>query len=652
MSDAYRVTNSDFYFLSNLNGRISYFTAIPYRENDIEITVFIELDSKLLSEGLGYPELLLENSLTSTFNSNYSYAKYYDGKLIAASGTYSYRMTSDIYTAGSEGFEFLEAEGYDHVVYNIDDENTIIATKPSVMVIDMLITFSYIFVFFFFILIIILLLTGINPVIYKLQINFKNKIQFAMSGILFLSLLLIGSGTVYYSIMQYQNKHKDNLKEKLQSLYVELIHKLEHEHNLSNWTSEKYGDLEKLLQKFSNVFYSDINLYDENGRLLASSRPEIFEKGLAGKNMDAVAFIEMIYNKRSEFIHNEQIGGMSYLSAYVPFVNSENRLLAYLNLPYFTRQDELTAEISNLVVAIINIFVLLTLLTLTLAVFMANTITQPLRMIQEKISMFKLNENNEKIHYRGEDEVGSLVKEYNLMIEQLSDSAERLARSERESAWREMAKQIAHEIKNPLTPMRLIVQHFQRSFNDDVNREEKLDKLSKILIEQIDNLSSIATEFSNFAKMPLARNEKLNIKELVKDVISLFSNTENIEFAYDMSENNVYVWADKEQLTRVFINLFKNAIQSISAGRDGLIEVKISTRNNRVYIHVKDNGKGIAEEIREKLFQPNFTTKSGGMGMGLAISRNIINSAGGDITYQTEVGKGTVFVVELPILID
>jgi two-component system, NtrC family, nitrogen regulation sensor histidine kinase NtrY len=652
MSDAYRVTNSDFYFLSNMNGRISYFTAIPYTNNKIEITVFIELDSKLLSDGLGYPELLLENTLTSNSNNNYSYAKYFDGKLIAAEGSYSYRMTDDAYTSGSEGLEYLEMEGYDHVIYNIDSENTIITTKPSVMLIDTLITFSYIFVFFFFILIIILLLTGINPLIYTIEINFKNKIQFAMSGILFLSLLLIGSGTVYYSIMQYQNKHKENLKEKLQSLYVELIHKLEHEQDLSNWTSDSYNDLEKLLQKFSNVFYSDINLYDKNGRLLASSRPEIFEKGLAGRNMDAVAYMEMIYNKRSEFIHNEKIGGMRYLSAYVPFVNSENRLLAYLNLPYFTRQDELTAEISNLVVAIINIFVLLTLLTLTIAVFMANTITQPLRMIQERISLFNLNENNEKINYKGKDEVGSLVKEYNLMVEQLSDSAERLARSERESAWREMAKQIAHEIKNPLTPMRLIVQHFQRSLKDDENREEKMDKLSKILIEQIDNLSSIATEFSNFAKMPLARNEKLNISEVATDVLSLFSNTENIEFKINIPKKPVYVWADKEQLTRVFINLVKNAIQSISAGRNGLVELTVSTRNNKVFVYIRDNGKGIAEEIQEKLFQPNFTTKSGGMGMGLAISRNIINSAGGEITYQTEIGKGTVFIVELAILIE
>jgi nitrogen fixation/metabolism regulation signal transduction histidine kinase len=429
----------------------------------------------------------------------------------------------------------------------------------------------------------------------------------------------------------------------VQSIFIELTDKLEFEQDLQSWNSDDDLNLELLLQRLSNVFYTDINLYDEQGWLLASSRPEIFDLGLIGRHLNAVAFIEMITNQRSEFIHNETIGKLNYLSAYIPFVNSENKLLAYLNLPYFTRQDELTMEIANLVVTIINILVLLTVLSLTFAVIISNKITQPLRLIQQHISRFSLNQHNEKIRYKGKDEIGSLIHEYNLMIDQLTESAERLARSEREMAWREMAKQIAHEIKNPLTPMRLILQHLQRSWKEDPEvREQQQEKLSKI-----------AGEFSNFAKMPLARNEKMDLTSVVKDVARLFGKTENIKITVKVNTTEkLYIWADKEQISRVFINLIKNAIQSIPEGKNGIVEILIDKTESKAIVKVKDNGKGISEEIRDKLFQPNFTTKTSGMGMGLAIAKNIITTGGGEIFYETELNKGSIFVVELPLLID
>ncbi len=654
MNNAMEVPNSEFYFINNLNGRISYFTAISFYQGKKEITVFIELDSRLLSEGLGYPELLLDEDLQKDKKSKYSYAKYNKGKLITSSGQYPYRMTSDSYTDGTGAFELFKQEGHDHVIYNIDNDNFIMVTRPSVFFVDLIISFSYIFIFYFSLLIIILIITKLSPSLSDIQWDFKNKIQIAMSSVIIFTVLLIGAGTVYLSIRQYRSRQIENLREKIQSVYIELIHKLEFEQDLHSWTSESYFNLEQLLQKFSNVFYSDINLYDEHGWLLASSRPEIFEKGLTGRNMNAIAFAEMFRNQRSEFIHNESIGKLNYLSAYVPFVNSENKLLAYLNLPYFTRQDELTMEIANLVVGIINILVFLTVLSLVLAVLISNTITQPLQLIQQHISRFSLNQNNEKIKYKNRDEIGSLINEYNLMIDQLTESAERLARSERETAWREMAKQVAHEIKNPLTPMRLILQHLQRSWKEDPEtREQQLEKLSKILIEQIDNLSKIAGEFSNFAKMPVPKNQKVILSPVVHNVARLFGKTENITITVKTKySEKLYIWADREQISRVFINLVKNAIQSIPEGKQGKIDILIDKDNNNAIIKIKDNGKGVPEEIRDRLFQPNFTTKSSGMGMGLAIAKNIITTSGGTISYETELDKGSLFIVELPCLIE
>jgi signal transduction histidine kinase len=652
LNEGIQVPGSDFYYLDNLNGRISYFASLTYFENtQNEVTLFIELDSRLISEGLGYPELLLEGNFYRK-TMDFSYAKYNNNKLITSSGAFAYSTSNKVYSDGQDGFEYAEYDGYDHVIYNLDQKNSIMVSNPSVFWVDILISFSYLFSFYFILLVLLLSASQLSPFTLKIVWNFKNKIQMAMTALLFFSVFFFGIGTVYFSIKQYQSRHFEILHEKIQSVYVELMHKLEFEEDIHNWSSDSYYDLNTLLQKFSNVFYSDINLYDEEGLLLASSRPEIFELGLIGSMMNTDVYKEMAVYKRSEFIHNERIGKLKYLSAYVPFVNSENKLLAYLNLPYFTRQNELTREITNLIVAIVNIIVLLSLLSFVFSLFLSNTITLPLRLIQQKIGKFSLSEKNEKIEYKGKDEIGSLINEYNIMVDKLQKSAELLARSERETAWREMAKQIAHEIKNPLTPMKLGIQHLQRSYNErGEDWESQVDKISKTLIDQIDTLSSIATEFSNFAKMPVAKNTQVNLVEKLRNAIGLYEDYKGCQIQLILNGiDSLFVFADKEQLSRVFGNLIKNAIQSVPDNRIGIIDVELSKRDNYAIVAIRDNGKGIPDAIRDKLFQPNFTTKTSGMGLGLAIVRNIITNIGGNIYYETDLNKGTNFYVELPVL--
>jgi nitrogen fixation/metabolism regulation signal transduction histidine kinase len=236
------------------------------------------------------------------------------------------------------------------------------------------------------------------------------------------------------------------------------------------------------------------------------------------------------------------------------------------------------------------------------------------------------------------------------MVDELTRSAELLARSERESAWREMAKQVAHEIKNPLTPMKLNVQHLERAWKDNPGEWEKnLKKITTTLVEQIDELSAIATEFSNFAQMPKANNVKLELKERISDVVGLFSKTAGIQFKTIFTDQETIIFADKEQISRVFINLIKNAIQAVPDGRKGRVDIRLETADGFAVVKVNDNGAGIPEELGDKLFQPNFTTRSGGMGMGLAIVKSIIENANGEISYETIMGKGTTFIVKLPL---
>ena len=250
------------------------------------------------------------------------------------------------------------------------------------------------------------------------------------------------------------------------------------------------------------MFYTDINLYNQEGNLLATSRSEIFDRQLLSYRMNRLVYENLSQGNASEYIHNEHIGKMQYISAYVPLMNSENKFLAYLNLPYFTQSGALARDVTNLVVAVINVYMILILLILLVSVFLADRITQPLRMIQNRIAQVSLSQENEMIQYDRNDEIRGLVEEYNYMVQELERSAGLLAQSERESAWREMAKQIAHEIKNPLTPMKLNVQHLQRTIEEGKDDPEMVNRISATLIEQIDSLSAIAREFSDFAKCP------------------------------------------------------------------------------------------------------------------------------------------------------
>ncbi len=645
-----QITGSDFYFLDNLNGRISYLASIPYYRSESEHRVFIELDSKILSEELGYPELLLDDNYSSFTSSDFSYAKYSNGVMITQNGNYTFRRALDFYTDGKKMFDKVILEKYDHSIYNMDERNAIIVSSPSVTAVDSLISFSYIFAFNFLLLTLGYLGLTLSNVKSTLNWNFKNRIQYSMGGILFLTFILICSGTILFIVRQYKEKHNENLKNTMRSVYIELIHKVEYEEDLVNWSSESYYNLDELLQKFSNVFYSDINLYDGDGNLLATSRSEIFNRQLLSRRMNRLVYENLAGGNASEFIHNEHIGEMKYISAYVPLMNSENKFLAYLNLPYFTQSGALTQDVTNLVVAVINIYLILLMVILLLSVFLADRITQPLRMLQNRIAQVSLSEKNEMIRYDRSDEIKGLVEEYNFMVQELERSAGLLAQSERESAWREMAKQIAHEIKNPLTPMKLNVQHLQRTHEEGKDDPEMIERIAATLIEQIDSLSAIANEFSDFAKMPKARNAKINLVSKLKNLLQLFETSDKVQIGLDLGDHKkVNVFADKEQLMRVFINLIKNGLQSIPEGRKGMINIRLEVDDRDAKVEISDNGKGIPEEIKDKLFQPNFTTKSAGMGMGLAISHNIVRSLGGRLWYDTVLHQGTTFYIELPI---
>jgi nitrogen fixation/metabolism regulation signal transduction histidine kinase len=341
---------------------------------------------------------------------------------------------------------------------------------------------------------------------------------------------------------------------------------------------------------------------------------------------------------------------LEYYSAYIPFYNGRNKLIAYLNLPYFAKEGELKQELSTFMMTFINIYIFLIAIAIIIALFIAGRMTRPLKEIRDKIGKVKLGGKNEKIFWpRQTDEIGDLVTEYNRMIDELALSADLLAKSERESAWREMAKQVAHEIKNPLTPMKLSVQYLEKAWKEQApDWESKLERFTKTLIEQIDTLSSIASAFSDFAKMPKSDMQVLNLTEVISMSINTFSGSKmHIEF-HPQESSPMNVLADRKQILRVLNNLITNAIQATSERNDGVIDIVISRKQPGIVVSIKDNGHGISEEQKAKIFIPNFSTKSEGMGLGLAMVKSIIEGHGGSIWFLSREGEGATFFFELP----
>jgi nitrogen fixation/metabolism regulation signal transduction histidine kinase len=283
--------------------------------------------------------------------------------------------------------------------------------------------------------------------------------------------------------------------------------------------------------------------------------------------------------------------------------------------------------------------------------FIGKQLSAPLIVLENKLKEMRLGRRNEKIEYTLNDEIGQLVLQYNRTVDELEQSAKLLAQSERETAWKSMARQVAHEINNPLTPMKLTIQQLQRTKKmNDQQFDDYFEKSTAMLIEQIDNLSRIAGTFSNFARMPEANFEKVDVALRLQSVVQLFgNNNEKITIRYNGLEKNVFVYADPEQLVQVFNNLLKNAIQAIPNEKAGVIDVNLKSENNQVIISIKDNGTGIDEKLRDKIFAPNFTTKNTGMGLGLAIAKNIIELSGGTISFETKLKVGSTFTIVLPM---
>jgi len=655
------------YFLNGYTGLPTYIAIIPIeRDDELLGTIVLKIKQKPFYEESVYPELLLSDNLQHFKElEGYSYAIYNDRRLVTQHGDYSY---PGIFTANidpSNLYSIYNEEKFTHVAYQVNPNIIAVLSSKQNDVLYYVATFS--FMLFFFCILgtggllvyrsIILFGSTVSfseftsklrrTVSWK-EMDFQTKVLFAILSSMTIALFLIGFITVQYISIQFNKDELDLLKKNTRAIAAKLESSLQNEVQLLPTADE---NLNAAVKDLSGIYQSDINIYDVGGDPIATSQDLIYVRLLVGRKMDPRAYREFYTNHSSQFIQEEKIGSLSYTSSYIPIRNANSQVTAFLNLPYFSKEKQLEDKISSFLLALINLYLLLFLILISIGIFIANTLTAPLNIIRRHLSATGFGKSNELIKWESNDEIGKLVQEYNAMILALEESALRLAQSEREGAWREMAKQVAHEIKNPLTPMKLNIQQLQKAWkeNDAERLPELFQKVTQLLIRQIDSLSLIATEFGAFAKMPTGKPEAVDINDVLKEIKDLFGQQTEATIQLNSAPSHLFVWADRNQFSRALSNLIKNAIQAIPPYRHGLIELKTEIENNRVKIEIKDNGSGIPEELVEKIFIPNFSTKSSGMGLGLAIVKNIIEKAGGSISFKTKTGEGTTFFISLPV---
>ncbi|GAB5398504.1 MAG: HAMP domain-containing sensor histidine kinase [Aureisphaera sp.] len=468
-------------------------------------------------------------------------------------------------------------------------------------------------------------------------------------------LLLVATASILIAVVtvyQYREEAQDYHRERLSRKETAITKNIEYVLRNTTYPIET----ENIPLIFKNKIYEikDVNgleiyFYDLQGKLLKSSRASFLkDTSHARLPKQILENLENSADKRHliEFMED----GQKYQSSYFYITDPSFKPLAILNLPYIEDDDLINKELKESLTRMGIAYLVMLLFAIALAYFLSKYITRSLNQVSEKITDTRLNKRNKKIDLDSNttQEISNLVVAYNGMIDELEISAAQLAASEREAAWREMAKQVAHEIKNPLTPMRLTVQSFQRKFDPtDENINQKLAEYSNTLIQQIDTMSSIASAFSTYADMPAQQDETLNIVRITKLAIEIF-NEDYIYFFSD--EEEIISKFDRTQLIRVVTNLVKNSIQAIEQKRpeNPRIDVTVSSQDNETHITVWDNGIGILDSNKDKIFEPKFTTKSSGMGLGLAMVKNIVETYGGNITFTTDEGKGTTFTVSIP----
>ncbi|WP_373522578.1 PAS domain-containing sensor histidine kinase [Aquiflexum sp.] len=622
-----------------------YFAFIPLLRDEVYIgTVFLELRQLRVLAGSVFPKLLMDEKYVGSLNQKkYDFAVYEEGELQYGVGLFNYRA-ADLKNVLEQPILYEKGvyrKKFHHIGVR-ENDRVIVVSSPVYPFYYILADISLFFLGFIAFTLISLLAVTFSKRMGSFDFNYATKLQLYLNfafffPILIISLIIVGLFTNSYQeelhrqYLQKASLVKDNLSNVIEKQRTGLLEK---------------DELEEAMNNLSGNANTDINLYDNRGILINTSQPNIFDKKVLTPYINPHAMVELVEGQNNLVLLEETIGNLNFKSVYAAIRSNDGQeVQAILAVPFFESETELDLLIADVLSNIINIFVLVFILFLFISYFVSKNLTFPFKLLTQKLKVTGL-ENNEPMYWPANDEIGLLVNEYNNMLFKLDASKKELAETEKESAWREMAKQVAHEIKNPLTPMKLTLQHLLRlQAEGNLDDPTKLKKPIETLIHQVDTLSDIATSFSNFAKMPQPKKELMDFKSVVLGTLELFKNRENekIIFGDLTEEETLTVLGDKQLFGRIIANLIINGFQASDHQKKALMHVFLRIIEDQVVLEIRDNGKGIPKELRDKIFMPNFSTKSEGSGLGLAIAKRGVETEGGKIWFNTIEEKGTSF---------
>lgn len=648
--DAFRTEYDGIYFINSPDADVTqkYLVAVPVSKlKSIVGHVVIELSLKKVIPENVYPELLVDNRFLQFYrSSDLSYAVYFNNELSYASGTFNYE---GLFNRSWFGHPELHIQGiskgaYDHIAEEDDNGRIAVVSSKTPTFTLKLSNFSFLLVLGLVTILVFILVQGIATLREGGKLYFAARIQLFLNLAFFLPLIIVSVMTLRVTSRSSANQVTEEYLDKTRRFSEKISADL---HSSLTTMFEGTVSFENNLADLSQLSNLEANVYTSSGILFASSQPLIFENDLVSEFVNPAAYTK-IRSGQNLFIETETVGSLEHYTAFASLkAPSSGALIGIVSVPFFQSVYSLEKVQINMLANILNIFALIFVVLVALSYFITQWLTFPLTFITQTLKRTSLTKTNQPLVWKTDDEIGMMVKEYNQMLFSLSESKAELEQTQRERAWREIAQQVAHEIKNPLTPMKLTLQQLERSVHAGTAGPEKVQKSITSLIAQVNTLNDIASSFSSFARMPEPVMKPLEVVSLLRRIVDLHSHSGDLRF--DTSSKELHIIGDEQLLGRTFSNIILNALQAARPGEPSIVWIRAEAREGKASLSFQDNGKGIRPEDAEQIFIPHFTTKKSGSGLGLAIARQAIEQMKGRLWFETVVGRGTMFYIELPL---
>ncbi|MGW8123502.1 ATP-binding protein [Roseivirga echinicomitans] len=650
--DEYRTDQEGVYFLNFRFPAISnhYYVFMDIERYETVVgRIIIHLVKKEQLNNSILPRLLFDETSNVADNGHFNYALFQNDEIASSVGDFNYERDfprkwkddPDLFGKG------ILVSGYTHLaVKGRDASEYFIISSPRYPTRFVITNFSLFFLFIVGMIILVFLASALFYNLRKRTVTITAKVQILLNFAFFLPLIIVSIVVLRLVNETVRRNIEENYLDVAESAGSNLTITLK---EFLDSQSENNETLENRVGEISQYSRADINLFNDKGVLVATNQRMLFENQVLSTFVNPRAMAEIVENRSSERLYTERVGALEYQSTYVGIRSQNNELLGVLSMPFFESQTQLKRQQTDIISNILNSFTFIFIVFVLLSFLASKIITYPFTYLTKRIKATTFSNINEPLEWDAEDEIGLMVREYNRMLVNLERSKKELAMSEKESAWREMAQQVAHEIKNPLTPMKLKLQHLKRLLTEGKGLNQDFSKPIDSILDQVESLSDIATSFSSFAKMPVPRSERLDLADSLRKVVALFKADNEVEIKSNIPRNPVWIEGDANLLGRIFNNLILNALQAMPEGRNPVLEISLEETHSKAIISVKDNGSGIPDEIKDKIFIPKFSTKVEGSGIGLAIAKRGVEHAGGSIWFETETGEGATFFLEFPL---